>query len=114
ARRQLEAIRHFLVDELLPHDQAEDATIYPLVAEIIGGEDPTGPMSRAHLEIAHLVRVYERLLGELPRRGPGADDLRELRRVLYGLYAILQLHFAQEEESYLSLIDERTPAGREA
>ncbi|HVS02641.1 MAG TPA: heavy metal translocating P-type ATPase, partial [Thermoanaerobaculia bacterium] len=47
ARRQLEAIRHFLVDELLPHDQAEDATIYPLVAEIIGGEDPTGPMSRA-------------------------------------------------------------------
>jgi hypothetical protein len=32
--------------------------------------------------------------------------------VLYGLHAILRLHFAQEEEAYLSLLDEpgRPPA----
>jgi len=30
---------------------------------------------------------------------------RELQRVLYGLYAVLQLHFAQENESYFSLLD---------
>ncbi len=45
-----------------------------------------------------------------PRRrrpgGPDADDILELRRLLYGLYAILQLHFAQEDEGYLSLAEE--------
>ena len=30
----------------------------------------------------------------------------ELRRLLYGLYAILGLHTAQEDESYLSLADD--------
>jgi hypothetical protein len=50
----------------------------------------------------------------MPPDGPDADDQRELRRVLYGLHATLKLHFAQEDESYLALIDERfeSPAGR--
>ena len=29
----------------------------------------------------------------------------EIRRLLYGLHAILRLHFAQEEEGYLSLAE---------
>jgi len=33
----------------------------------------------------------------------------ELRRLLYGLHAILVLHFAQEEESYLSLAEDDSP-----
>jgi len=36
---------------------------------------------------------------------PDPDDLVELRRSLYGLHAILLLHFAQEDEGYLSLIE---------
>ena len=32
--------------------------------------------------------------------GPGPEDLTDLRRVLYGLDAILRLHMAQEEELY--------------
>ena len=32
-------------------------------------------------------------------------DLMEMRRLLYGLHAILRLHFAQEEEGYLSLAE---------
>jgi len=38
------------------------------------------------------------------------EDLVELRRLLYGLHAILRLHFAQEDEGYLSLADDETPA----
>jgi hypothetical protein len=74
-------------------------------------------MSRAHLEISHLVRLYGRLLDELPAAGDrplgplSPDDLRDFRRVLYGLHAILRLHFAQEEEQYLPLLD--GDAGRE-
>jgi heavy metal translocating P-type ATPase len=102
--RELEGVRRFLVDELLPHDEAEDATIYPEIARLLGGADPTGTMSRAHLEIAHLVRLYVRLLDQLPPDGLEPEDVSELRRILYGLYAILRLHVAQEEESYLSLL----------
>ena len=37
----------------------------------------------------------------------------DLRRVLYGLHAILRLHFAQEEEAYawLSSGEESIPVG---
>jgi hypothetical protein len=57
-------------------------------------------MARAHIEISHLARVYQQLLDDLPLQGPSAEDLMDLRRVLYGLHAILRLHFAQEEEAY--------------
>ncbi len=70
-----------------------------------GGRDPTAPMSRGHVEIGRLVNVLSRLLATMPERGPEPADLRHLRRVLYGLHAVLTLHFAQEEEAYLSLLD---------
>jgi hypothetical protein len=107
ARAELARVHRFLRDELLPHNAAEDATAYPRVARMIGGKDPTATMSRAHLEIAHLSRVFGTLLEDLPPDGPLPEDLREFRRLLYGLDAILRLHFAQEEESYLDLLDDR-------
>lgn len=85
---------------LVPHEQTEDATVYPLVARAIGGENPKAAMSRAHLEIAHLVRLFGRLVDELP---PG--DLEPLTPD-DGLHAILRLHFAQEEEQYLPLLED--------
>ena len=74
--------------------------MYPVLATVMGGEDPTSSMARAHVEISHLARIYGRLLDQLPPEGPSADDATDLRRILYGLYAILRLHFAQEEEAY--------------
>jgi heavy metal translocating P-type ATPase len=106
--RSLEDVREvyrFLVEELLPHEAAEERDFYPAIAKLLGGEDPTGTMVRAHVEIAHLARVLGQLVEDLPPGGPSDEDLPELRRVLYGLYAILRLHFAQEEEAYLSLFE---------
>jgi len=51
------------------------------------------------------------LLDELGPAGPEPEDLADLRRILYGLHAILRLHFAQEEEAYLSLLTEPGRAG---
>ena len=34
-----------------------------------------------------------------------------LRRVLYGLYALVKVHFAKEEEVYLPLLDARLTPG---
>jgi cation transport ATPase len=106
-------VHRFLVDQLMPHEMAEERDFYPLIAKLLGGDDPTGTMVRAHVEIAHLTRVLGQLVEDLPPDGPSDEDLPELRRVLYGLYAILRLHFAQEEEAYLSLF-EAAPAGSPA
>jgi hypothetical protein len=37
-----------------------------------------------------------------------ADEIVELRRLLYGLHAILRLHNAQEEEGVFSLLPDET------
>jgi soluble P-type ATPase/iron-sulfur cluster repair protein YtfE (RIC family) len=99
-RAELEAVRTFLLVRLPEHEEEEESIVYPIVAEAMGGEDPMSSMARAHLEISHLGRILRQLLDELPEDGPSAEDLMDLRRVLYGLYAILRLHFAQEEEAY--------------
>ena len=99
-RRELEAVRVFLLERLPEHEEEEEAIVYPVVAEAMGGEDPMSSMSRAHLEISHLGRIFGQLVEELPEDGPTPEDLMDLRRVLYGLHAILRLHFAQEEEAY--------------
>jgi heavy metal translocating P-type ATPase len=99
-------VHRFLVEELDPHERAEDHDLYPVLARVLGGNDPTATMSRAHVEISHLIRRLGRVLDDLGPDDPDADELTELRRLLYGLHAILQLHFAQEDEGYLSLADD--------
>jgi hypothetical protein len=106
ARVEVEQTYRLLADKILPHNAAEDATMYPLVARLIGGDDPTATMSRAHLEIAHMVRVIGRHLSELSTE----EDIRDLRRILYELDAILRLHFTQKDEACLALIDNQPAA----
>ncbi len=104
AHAALAEVRDFLDRELVPHERTEDATLFPVVARVLGGEDPTGTMSRAHLEIAHQARLFASLLEELPDGPLSPEDKTDLRRLLYGLHAVLRLHFAQEEEQYLPLL----------
>jgi hypothetical protein len=46
----------------------------------------------------------------LPAAGPDPQQLPELRRVPYGLHAVLELHLAQETELYMTLADSGAPA----
>jgi heavy metal translocating P-type ATPase len=101
ARRAYE----LLITEIGPHELDEEKMLYPAVARVIGGTDPTGPMSRAHVEIAHRIRRIGALLQAESDTTLDPEDLADLRRLLYGLHAILRLHNAQEEENYLSLAD---------
>ena len=107
---ELERVRAFLVDTLLPHEEAEDREVFPLLSQAAGNDDVTASLHRTHSEIFHLVRFTDRLVREVPPEGPGPEDLTDLRRVLYGLDAILRLHMAQEEELYLALGDEHPEA----
>jgi heavy metal translocating P-type ATPase len=110
ARGELERVRAFLVDTLVPHEEREDREVFPFLAQAVGSDDATAAMHRTHAEIFHLVRFTDRLVREVPPEGPGPEDLTDLRRVLYGLDAILRLHMAQEEELYVALGDEHPEA----
>jgi iron-sulfur cluster repair protein YtfE (RIC family) len=107
---QVRQVHQLLVEEVQPHEQAEQEVLYPALDRLLGGSDPTGPMSRAHVEITHQIRRLGQLLDDIGPDGPDSEDIGELRRLLYGLHAVLRLHTAQEEESYLSLADDTTPA----
>lgn len=108
---ELTEIRTFVLGRLPRHEEEEEADVYPVVARALGGEDPLSSMSRAHLEIAHLGRLFQTVVDDMPPDGPTAEDRMDLRRLLYGLHAILRLHFAQEEEVYAWLASEdETPA----
>lgn len=111
ARRHLLSVKQFLTEQLIPHEKVEDETMYPVIAELMGGDDPTGTMSRAHLEISRLIRSYGHLVDLVSTTDLDSEDIRDFRRMLYGLHALLTLHFAQEEEHYLSLIQERFTPG---
>ncbi|MCG3754109.1 heavy metal translocating P-type ATPase [Amycolatopsis sp. Poz14] len=99
------AVRHacdVLLRQVLPHETAEETELYPALADALGSPESTVPMSRAHAEIARLARRLERHLAESPSRIQ-ADQVDDLRATLYGLDAVLTLHFAQEEEAYFTL-----------
>ena len=98
--------QRLLVEEIGPHEEEEGRLLYPIIASALGGTDRTATMSRAHAEIARLTAQTAVIVGRVGDGTPSAADVRDLQRLLYGLYALLELHFAQEDESYLSLADE--------
>ena len=102
-RTALVALHDFLSRELLEHERLDEAEVYPALADRMQGDDPLAALSRTHQEIFQLGRTLELLVADLPAAGPGPDELPDIRGVLYGLHAVLRLHFAQEEELYQSV-----------
>jgi heavy metal translocating P-type ATPase len=98
-------VHRFLAERLLPHEWAEDERLYPVLSRALGGEEPMASMRREHVEIAHQVRRLGRLLSGVDPDDPDDADVLEVRRLLYGLYAILRLHFAKEDERYFTFAD---------
>ncbi|MGW4488994.1 heavy metal translocating P-type ATPase [Amycolatopsis sp. NPDC004368] len=102
ADRAVRTAARLVTEQLLPHEYAEESELYPALADALGGPEGTFPMSREHAEIARLARRLNRHLGEAPD-GIQPDQVDDLRATLYGLDAVLTLHFAQEEEAYFTL-----------
>src|SRR5512133_690892 len=94
--------------ELLPHERADEEVLIPIVNRALSS-DATAALSRTHAEIEHQVSRLRRLLTGLDNDNVQPEDVVELRRLLYGLYAVLRLHNAQEEEGAFSLVPAPTP-----
>jgi iron-sulfur cluster repair protein YtfE (RIC family) len=95
-------VYEFLAYHLLPHAQAEDAALYPVVQRVLGSPDATRTMSRDHVEVGRYIEELAQLRQEV-----SSQNFKALQRVLYGLYALVKVHFAKEEEVYLPLLEER-------
>ncbi len=88
----------FLRGHLVPHAEAEERVLYPAVAELLGNPEATATMVSDHRAIVSRIDA-------LAETGP--DDAERLQELLYGLYALLIVHFHKEEDDYLPLLEER-------
>ncbi len=104
ARTLLTRADDFLQQTLLPHEAAEDRELYPALAQPLGSPAATTTMSRMHREIERLARrLHTHLEISDAAQDASTDQRDDLLACLYGLDALLKLHFAQEEENYFVL-----------
>lgn len=106
-RQGVEEVYDFLAYHLRPHAEAEDAALYPVVQKVLGSPDATRTMSRDHVEVGRYIEELASLKENLSDPALTSEQTQSLRRVLYGVYALVKVHFAKEEEVYLPILDQR-------
>ena len=87
----------WLTGLLIPHLEAAEATLYPELERMLQNRHSMAPMRREHEEIRRLVAEYSRLLKAVGDERPHVGKMVALRRVLYRLYALLEIHLVEEE-----------------
>ncbi|KAA0910855.1 heavy metal translocating P-type ATPase [Pusillimonas sp. ANT_WB101] len=101
ALSELSALIIQLQQQLLPHEQSDEAQLYPKLAEKLGGDDPLAALSQSHREIFRLLQLLERITVDATSgSASSAPSLREIHGVLHRLDIVLDLHFAQENELF--------------
>ena len=106
-RRGIEDVYDFLANHLKPHAEAEEAALYPVVQTVMGSPDATKTMSRDHVEVGRYIEELAALKNGLTGDPLTQDQILSLQRTLFGVYALVKVHFAKEEEVYLPILDER-------
>ena len=108
-RNRLTQVLQFLRDGLLPHAREEEVSVYPAAEKLLraaGGATRT--MSIDHRFVGELV---DRLEGIAHSPLSGSDQ-EQLRRLLYGLEMLLEVHFTKENEVYVPLLNRLSPPER--
>lgn len=101
----LREVDAFVRHTLLPHEHAEDRSLYPALARPLGGAEATATMSRMHAEIDRLAyRLHAHLSAADSAGAIGDEQAEDLLACLYGLHALLSLHFVTEEENFFALL----------
>ena len=103
---RVRALLESLESDLLPHEHHEEHELFPVMDRLFGGTDATAALSRTHAEIDLQVMWLHRLLAGIDTDTIDSATVAQLHRILYGLYGVLKLHNAQEEESLFSLLPE--------
>jgi iron-sulfur cluster repair protein YtfE (RIC family) len=86
----------FLRGTLIPHARAEEEVLYPEWARLVGFADAAIPMVHDHEAI--VARVDQLAAADVA-------DVDKLQELLYGLYALITVHFRKEEDLQLPTFD---------
>ena len=103
-RLRLAELDGWLTELLIPHLEAAEKTLYPELERMLQNRHSMAPMRREHVEIRRLVAEFSRLVKALGDQRPKIGKTVALRRVLYRLYALLEIHLV-EEEVYVPIIN---------
>lgn len=109
-KTRIEEALEFLQGHLVPHAMAEEAVLYPAVEEIMGAPGATATMARDHVAVVALTNDLAALHAAIRASGPSTAQILDTRRLLYGLYALVGVHFAKEEEIYVPVLEEALDA----
>lgn len=107
-RELTEACLRFVVHDLIPHADKERDVLYEAIGRVLGSPEATATMVRDHEEVRRYAEELSTVHGGLMAGHRMTEESsRDLRRVLYGLYAIVKLHFEKEDEVYAALLSAR-------
>ena len=95
----------FLRGTLIPHAKAEEEVLYPEWSKLLGFADAAAPMIHDHEAIVARIERLERV---------DVHDVDALQELLYGLYALISVHFRKEEDLQLPVFDAAPPEVTEA
>jgi iron-sulfur cluster repair protein YtfE (RIC family) len=95
-----ERVLGFLRGTLLPHAKAEEEVLYPEWAKLLGSPEAAVPMVHDHEAIAERIEQLEHAR---------LDDVDRLQELLYGLNALISVHFRKEEDIQLPAFDAAPP-----
>jgi iron-sulfur cluster repair protein YtfE (RIC family) len=95
-----ERILGFLRGTLVPHAKAEEDVLYPEWAKLLGFADAAAPMIHDHDAIAARIERLEQA---------DVGDIDSLQELLYGLHALISVHFRKEEDLQLPAFDAAPP-----
>lgn len=96
----VERIVSFLRGTLVPHAKAEEEVLYPEWAKLLGFDGAAIPMVHDHEAIVSRVDRLEEA---------DVDEVDTLQELLYGLHALIVVHFEKEEEIQLPAFDAAPP-----
>jgi hypothetical protein len=95
-----ERILGFLRGTLVPHAKAEEEVLYPEWSRLLGFADAAAPMIHDHEAIVARIDELARV---------DVHDVDALQALLYGLYALISVHFRKEEDLQLPAFDAAPP-----
>jgi heavy metal translocating P-type ATPase len=86
--------------QIVEHERADEASVYPRLASFLSDGHGLGAMSRAHREILHLARLLDRLTEHLVPTDADRYLIRDAQRVIEAIESLVRIHNAQEEDIY--------------
>ncbi len=100
---RLYALQGWLSRSLIPHMENAEATLYPELERMFQNRHSMSPMRREHTEVRRLVGLISDLTTRVADGTASIGTKVALRRAIFQLYALLEIHLA-EEELYIHLI----------